>query len=135
MSPKKILRLILINLGSLLVAARLVPGMSIGGGVKTALYAALGLTLINFLIKPLIKLLLLPVNLMTLGAFRWLINVIALYLLVLLVSQLTVNPFTFPGFTYQGFIIPQAYISTFWAYVICSLVISFSTTFILWLIK
>jgi putative membrane protein len=135
MFVKHFIRLCLVNLGSLLIADRLLAGVTINGGIKTAIYAAVGLTIIHYIIKPLIKLLLLPVNLITLGAFRWVINVLALYLLVLFVPQLVISSFTFQGFVYQGLVVPSFHISLFLAYVICSLVISFSTTLILWLIK
>lgn len=132
---KKYLRLFLINLFSLWLVASSLSGVSFSGGYRTLMTAALVLTLANLLVKPLIKLLLLPVNLLTLGAFRWLTNVLILYLVTLIVPQLEINGFLFPGFSYQGFIMPAIYLSIFWAFVVVSLLISLITTSLLWLVR
>src|SRR5438045_107036 len=63
----------LLSAGALLLITRLIPGIIIQN-FYTALVAALVLGLINALIKPLIVLLTLPVNIMTLGLFTLVIN-------------------------------------------------------------
>ena len=132
---KKHLRLFLINFVSLWLAGNAFAGVSFSGNYQTLALAALVLTLINFALKPLIKIMLLPINLITMGAFRWLINVLSLYLVTIIVSQFQIESFLFAGFNYQGFTIPSIYLSTFWALVVVSLFISLVTTFLLWLIK
>lgn len=130
---KKYLRLFLFNLVSLWLIAGLLPGVSFSGGYQTLALAAVVLTLVNLLIKPLVNILLLPINLLTLGMFRWLINVITLYLVTIFVPQFKITSFFYPGFNYQGFIIPSMYLSTFLVFVLSSFMISLATTFLLWL--
>lgn len=132
---KKHLRLFLVNLVSLWLVTNILEGVGYSEGYKTLASAALVLTIINFAVKPLIKLLLLPINLITLGAFRWVINVLSLYLVTIVVPQFEVQAFHFPGFSHQGFVIPAVYLSTFWALVVASLLISLVTTLLLWLMK
>jgi putative membrane protein len=132
---KKHLRLFLINSLSLWLAAYLLPGVSYAGGWQTLAWTALVLTLVNFLVKPIVKVLLLPINLLTLGAFRWLINVAVLYLVAMIIPQFKITAFVLSGFSYQGFVVPSVHLGIFWAHVAASLLISFSTTFLLWLIK
>lgn len=132
---KKYLRLFLINFLAIWLVADLLEGISYSDGYKTLAASALILTLINFIIKPLIKLLLLPVNLITLGSFRWLVNVLSLYLMTSLVPKLEVQSFEFVGFTQNGFVVPTANLSVFWVLVIASFVISLMTTLLLWLAK
>jgi putative membrane protein len=132
---KKHLRSFLISFFALWLAAYFLKGVSYSGGWQTLGLAALALTLINLLIKPLIKLLLLPINLITLGAFRWLVNVIVLYLVTLLIPQFQIKPFVLTGFAYQGFVVPTISLGTFWAYVVTSLVVSLVSTFFYWLAK
>jgi len=131
---KKYLRLFLINFLCLWLVVRVLPGVEAEGGYQTLVMAALALMAVNLLIKPIIKLLLLPINLITLGAFRWLVNVLALYLVTMAVSELKIHAFFFPGFSSQGFIIPSMHLGIFWVYVLASLLISLITSFILWLI-
>lgn len=134
MPLKKYLRLFLINFLCFWLVARTLPGVEVEGGYQTLAMAGFALMVVNLLIKPLIKLLLLPINLITLGTFRWLVNVLALYLVTMAVPELKIHAFFFPGFSYQGFIIPSIHLGTFWVYVLTSLLISLITSIILWLI-
>lgn len=135
MPLKKYLRLFLVNLAAFWLATNWLGGVTASGGIKTLLYAALVLTLVNLFVRPLLKLLLLPINLLTLGAFRWLVNVLALYLVTLLVPELKITGFLFPGFTWQGFVIPEIYLSDFWALTATSFLLSLVVTSLLWLAK
>jgi len=132
---KKYLRLFLFNLFSLWLVANITTGVSFGNGYSTLLLSALVLCLVHFLIKPLINILLLPINLLTLGMFRWLTNVIALYLVTIIVPKFEISSFNFPGFSYHGFVIPQIYLTQFWALVVISFIISLTESFLLWLSK
>jgi putative membrane protein len=132
---KKYLRLFLYNGFSLWLTASLIPGVNFLGKYQVVALTALVLTLVNVLVRPLVNLLFLPINLLTLGSFRWLINVIALYLVTKLVSQFQIGGFQFLGFNYRGLIVPAFFISTFWVYVLASFGISLITSFLLWLSK
>lgn len=132
---KKILRSFAINLATLFLINQLIAGFNIAGGFQGILFTAAVLTGVNLAIKPLIKILLLPINLITLGAFRWLINVISLYLVTLLVPYLEIVGFNFPGFVYQGFVIPEIYLARLWVLIISSFFISLLSTFLFWLFK
>lgn len=130
---KKYLRLFLINVVSLWLIAQAVAGVVYQGGLTTLATAGLVLTVVNIGVKPLINLLLLPLNLITLGTFRWLVNVLVLWLVTLLVPQFQINAFSFAGFSWQGFIIPPLALGQFWAFVLISFLISLTTGFLLWL--
>ena len=132
---KKHLRLFLINLAALWLVTNFLAGVNISGGLQSLALTALTLTVVNLAIRPLIKLLFLPINLITLGAFRWLVNVGSLYLVTLFVPQFEIRGFRFPGYNYQGFTIPAMNLNAFWALVLVSLIISFTTTLLLWLIR
>lgn len=61
-------------------AAYFVPGITVVGGYYGLAFAALALALINAIIKPIVKLLSLPVNFLTLGLFSLVINAVMLEL-------------------------------------------------------
>ena len=130
---KNYLRLFLINFLALWLLSRFMQGVGFVGGYQTIALTALVLTLLSTLIKPLIKILLIPINLLTLGAFRWLINVITLWLVTLIVHQFEIGSFVFQGISWNGFIIPSFFLARFWVFVLASLFISLVTSFILWL--
>ena len=130
---KTLLRYFLINLVSLYLTTRLIPGLIYTGGVKSLMLGAFTFMLINFILVPLLKILFLPLNLLTLGLFAWLVNVLALYALTTIVSDFQLLSFNFLGFYSSGFNIPSMELSPFWVAVLASLVIGTITHFLQWL--
>ncbi len=129
---KTLLRYFLINLVSLLVATRYIPGLTYAGGIKSLLIGAAAFMLINFLLVPLLKILFLPLNMLTLGLFAWITNVIALYALTT-ISDFQLIPYNFSGFTYNEFTIPAYELSTFLVAIIASFLIGLVTHLLQWL--
>ena len=78
---------------AILVIARLVPGIHITS-LSAAIIVAFLWGLINITLRPILILLTLPINLLTLGLFSFILNAL-LFWLVALVA---------PGFTVSGFI-------------------------------
>ena len=98
-----ILRSISINLASVYIAIKILSGiMTYIGGFQTLLMAAGVIALINLFVKPVINLLLLPINLITFGLLSWIVNVGILYILVSFVSYVNIQPLQFAGFSYHG---------------------------------
>ncbi|HSA07329.1 MAG TPA: phage holin family protein [Candidatus Gastranaerophilales bacterium] len=77
---------------ALILVAKIVPGIEIVGFLA-ALFAVAVISLVNIFIKPLIIFLTLPINILTLGLFTFIINA-ALFGLA---------AFLAPGFTVGGF--------------------------------
>lgn len=77
---------------AVLLCAYIIPGVTLSG-FGAALLAALVLGLLNIFIKPLLILLTLPINILTLGLFTLVINA----LMIMLVSAIV------PGFKVEGF--------------------------------
>lgn len=130
---KTILRHFLINLVSLFITTRLISGLTYTGGVKSLLIGAAVFMIINIILVPLLKILLLPLNLLTLGLFAWVANVLALYALTTIVSDFQLVPYFFPGDSINGFTLPAMDLSPFWVAVLSSLVIGMITHFLQWL--
>ena len=69
----RILLLWLLNALALLAVTYLLPGIQVSG-VGYALIAALGLSLINTLVRPILAILTLPITVLTLGLFYLVLN-------------------------------------------------------------
>lgn len=132
---KAILRYYLINLTTLWLTTQILPGLSFSGSLQTLFLGALAFGVINFFAIPILKILLLPLNLLTLGLFAWISNVLALYALTNLIPQFRIIPFHFTGFEYGGFIIPETDFSVLWVAIIASLIIGAVTHFLHWLVS
>jgi len=130
---KFLLRHFLINLVSLWATSEIIKGLYYEGGVATLLIAALAFTVINLILIPLLKILLLPLNILTLGFFAWITNVLALYALTQVVQGIYLTPYYFPGTNLSGFTIPAMDLTTFWVAVLASFLIGFITHFLNWL--
>ena len=88
----------LTNLVALYAASLLFPRVQISS-TEALVIAALVLTLINMLIRPVLLLLTLPINLMSLGLFTLVINTSMVVLTARFVSGLTISGFLTAFFT------------------------------------
>jgi len=77
---------------AVLLAAYLIPGFIIAG-FYTALIVALILGVLNITIKPILVLLTLPLNLLTLGLFSFIINAALLLFVASFVEGFTITGF------------------------------------------
>lgn len=130
---KALLRSFFINTVAIFLAAKVVFGLSYAGRWETLLWAGFSLTLINLLVKPIIKILTLPINLLTLGIFSWAIDIFMLFIVTLVVPGFSIQAFFFPGFSFSGFVLPPFYVSTFFSFIFSSIIISFLSSFFFWL--
>src|SRR5436190_1050605 len=103
---KHLLRSYLINLVALYATTSILPGLSYSGGVQTLLLGAGALMLINLAVIPLLKIMFLPLNLLTLGFFTWIVNVVGLYFLTAILPQFKLMPYAFSGANLGGIILP-----------------------------
>ena len=86
-----ILRLI-VNAAALWVAAQLIPGIAVTG-LTPLLLAALVLGLINAIVRPILLVLTLPLTLLTLGLFIFILNAFCLWLTSRIVTGFVVQTF------------------------------------------
>lgn len=131
---KTLLRYFLINLGALWITTIIIPGLTYSGGFKSLFIGGLVFMLINLVLVPLLKILLLPLNLLTLGFFAWVTNVLALYALTTVFSNFQLVPYTFEGFSASFIVIPPYELSTFLVAVVASFIIGIITHFLQWLV-
>jgi len=83
---------VLINAAALWVAASLIPGIRVDG-VGCTLLAALVLGIINAIVRPVLVFLTLPITLLTLGLFIFVLNAFCLWLTSRLVPGIEVHGF------------------------------------------
>jgi len=131
---RSFLRNIFINFLTLLLIAKLTGAIDFSENYLVLIWAAFFLTLLTLLVKPILNLLLMPINLLTLGAFRWVINAIVLLLVTLIVKAFVIKGFVFPGFTFSGFIVPQVSFSFLWALFLVSFLVEIARFVIFWLL-
>lgn len=110
---------------SLWLVSELIPALTIAGDWRALALAGLSLAILNALIAPLLRILFIPVNLITFGLFSWFVHVIVLYLLTIVVPAVHIVAWTFPGASLFGFVIPKIAFSSFASFILVSLSVSF----------
>lgn len=132
---RSILKIYVTNTLSLYLASVAFGGMVLADGLKTILIAGIGLSLFSLLVKPLINILLLPLNLITFGLFRWVSSAIALYLVTLAIPGFKIMVFSFAGYASKWLDLPPIYLTGLLAVIAFSLVISLISSILHWLIS
>jgi putative membrane protein len=82
---------ILANSLAIYLAVYFIPGVTVSGNWKIFLICGLALSLINFFVKPILKLISLPLLIITFGFFSIVINILTIWLLTKIVSQLSIT--------------------------------------------
>ena len=109
---------LLVNAAALWVATRLVPGVTYSGALIPFLGVALVFGIVNAFIRPLAKLVALPIIILTLGLFALIVNGLMLWLTSSLSEALGL------GFHVSGFW------AAFWGALVVSLVSTILSLFI-----
>jgi putative membrane protein len=89
---------ILINAAALWVAVQIVPGISFSGEWWKLLLVAIAFSLLNTYLRPILRILAIPITLMTFGLFLLVINALMLLLTSAISEQLRL------GFSVQDFL-------------------------------
>ena len=98
------------TVAAVVLTVYLVPGVVITGGWETTFLAALVWSVISMVIKPVLKILTLPITIITFGLFSFILNALLFWAMTLVV----------PGFVVSGF----------WAALLGALVLSILGWFI-----
>ena len=130
---RKLLRHYLIFVVSIFLVAKFLPGVSYGNDLVILAKASLLLSLVHMFVRPIVNLVSLPINILTLGLFSFFINGLMLYLVTLLMPVFKVTAFNFPYVNLGILRISSFYISSFMSFIIVALLISMIRNFFVWL--
>lgn len=120
---RTIIKTIVFNAVAIYFLSLVYPGVKFSNP-ETLFYAALTFGFLNIFVKPILKLLTFPLNVLTFGLFSSLLNVLMIYLVTLMVPNFSILPFSLGSFNLGGISFPSLYFSTFWAYFTVSLSLS-----------
>lgn len=83
---------LVINTLAIIVAANLLDGVVVSD-IKTAVIAAIVLGLLNTFVKPVLQILALPITILTLGLFYFVINVLIIWFAASLIDGFAIRDF------------------------------------------
>lgn len=132
---RSILRSVAFYSFALFLTSQILNGVKVTGGFTTYILAGLVLSILFIIVKPILSIITFPLHIATLGIFSYLINAIILYLLTVIVTNVTVKRFIFEGFTFAGFVIPKINFNDFFAFIVASVVITSIVGGLRWLME
>jgi len=103
---KKIFRMIIFSGLSLYLTSFIIKGFIIRADLKSLIIAAFILALVYYLLTPLIKLILLPLNILTLGLLSIIVYIFLFNYVINKFNLVVIQPWVFPGLDIGGFSIP-----------------------------
>lgn len=121
---KTVTRSYLINVFALWATTQYVGSLRLSGSWQMLLVLALGFTALHLLIKPIFKIFLGAINLLTLGLVDLLLDSGILYLLTFYFPFAAIVPWTFPGLTFEGIILPAVDFNIITGAILAALVIN-----------
>lgn len=81
---------IIAGIGGLWIGVRFIPLVELDGPMTTIVYAGIILGIINAVIKPILKIITLPLRILTLGLFGLVINILMVWVVDILFSELII---------------------------------------------
>ncbi|KKQ96123.1 MAG: hypothetical protein UV56_C0011G0003 [Candidatus Woesebacteria bacterium GW2011_GWC1_43_10b] len=132
---KRILRVFATETFSIYLVSQIASGLVFDKGIQSVLITGLALTGATFLVRPIVNLLLLPLNIMTFGFLRWLSHAVTLFLVDLVLPEFGVLSFSFSGFRSELFSLPPVILEAGpFSYIAFSFILALITTIIYWLV-
>lgn len=131
------IRRVVYYMGALYAASLFIPGFAVAQSLNGFLIASVVVTLAFTFLSPLIRLVLLPINIVTLGIFSWLTQVVVFYVALLFVPMLfSIKSWTFAGWQAPqlGITIAPMNIGVFATIIIAALMISFIAGIVQWIL-
>ncbi len=129
---KKRFRTALLAILAFLLLTYFYPGFTFDS-TNSITVASATFAFVYLFVRPLIKVLSLPLNFITFGLFSLLVNVAILYLISMIVPGFEIVAFQFEGCEFLGVSVPAFYLNTFLSTLVASAVLSVSTSVFLWI--
>lgn len=130
---KGILRNVLLYAFALYITQIIFPGLVLHGGIRTLVVGGILLAIGFKILKPVLSIISLPFNLLSLGLFSVFITAFILFLITLIFPSIDVRPFNFYGISFWGIEIHKFYVSLLLSYCLISVTIYLITKVINWL--
>jgi putative membrane protein len=131
----RVLRSVAFEAFSLYLISQILPGLIIIGGLQTLIFGGVALSVLSFVLKPILNVLSAPLNLITFGLASVLSNAIILLILTKIINNIDITAFTFAGLNLGLVIIPKIHINTFFAFLVVAIAQWVVKWFLIWLCK
>lgn len=130
---RSVIRAFVFSLLSVRITQYVMDSFDFADGVRTYLLVIVGLTLLYFLLRPVLTVISLPTEGVGFLFLSFVLTLITLYVLTLFVSSFSVKATTISDLVVFGFVLPSKDLSSIWSSVFSALMLSIVFTFFDWL--
>ncbi len=120
---------------SLILLTQLITAIKISGNWRDFLFASFWLTVIYFIGRPVANLIMLPINLLTLNLFSWIINVLVFYIWTIISKSVIINSWDFTGLNIGPIVLTSFKFADWQVVILSSILLTIIIQFMEWLIK
>jgi uncharacterized membrane protein YvlD (DUF360 family) len=132
---KTILLGFVISVIAFTTATFLLPGLNYHGQTELLLKAAALFGLLNIFARPILKLLLMPLNFLTMGFLSGIGGLIILWLLTVILPGFSITNSVFPGYSFGGLGIPAYQLNVLLTAIFGAAIISLISSSLYWLTR
>lgn len=104
---RHLLKSFIITIATVYITFSLVPTINFGPDPKNILFFVGGLWILSQIINPVFSIVLLPINLITLGLVSLILNIAFVFALLNFLPGFTIDAYNFPGGNIYDVILPQ----------------------------
>jgi len=94
---KFILKKYLLSTAAVFILLQIVPAVSIAGSWQNLFFASFVLSIVTFILRPIVNLLLLPINLVTLNLSSWFVYLATFYVWTAMLPQIRISNWYISG--------------------------------------
>lgn len=109
--------------------------IKISGGLQGIVYAALIFWIIHFLARPALKVLLFPLNLLTINMSQWIMDIVIFFIWSLVTSSVVLSDLLFYGFTIGPISIGSFHLVYWQSIIVSGILLRLIIKLIHWLIE
>ena len=121
---KAVLRHVVYYALSLALLPFFLSGIEISDGFQTYVFAGIVLTILYYIIKPIIGIISFPLTIISSGLFTYLNNTLILYLMTIFLPQIKLGQTVLHGFSVWGITVHIIELNRFLSYLFCSAIIT-----------
>lgn len=130
---KTILKKYLTVIISVFILMQLINSVKIGGGLEGVLIASLLLGVLVFLVNPVLQIITLPLNILTLNFVSWIIYVLLIYVWTI-IAGVKIGPWAFKGFRFGSLTLSPFLFSAWQTLIVSGIVFTLIFKFIGWIL-
>lgn len=132
---RKIIQSIAFHGLSLYLTSIFFSGLVINGRIESFIVGGFFLSIGNYILRPILQVISLPFQLITLGLFSFVINAAILYITTIIYPNIEITSFTFPGVAISYISIPPFHSNVILSYIIISATIYYLVKIFNWIFR